>query len=192
MSSTSRRREIATCWNCEGPLDQPTDVELQTPAGETTTLTLCGFCVLTAYLPLATTTPELSIRSRRSERVLVVEDDAYMRRLLESVLVTEGYRVKSAANGAEALTKAREEAPDAIVLDLRMPVMDGPSFLRAWRESTPEASTPVIAISGHRLNVTAEELGVSAILPKPFEYTMLVGAVAALFDEGRSVPGSAS
>jgi DNA-binding response OmpR family regulator len=57
--------------------------------------------------------------------LLIVEDEANQRMLLQEELCEEGYNVKLASNGKEALEKVAEELPDLIVLDIRMPIMDG-------------------------------------------------------------------
>jgi CheY-like chemotaxis protein len=62
-------------------------------------------------------------------RVLVVEDEAEIRFLLRELLVDAGYAVATAGNGEEALDQMREHRPDAVPLDLMMPVMDGWRFL---------------------------------------------------------------
>ena len=186
MSPSMRGQDSFECWNCDSSLDRTTDLKLQIPSGDLAILTLCGACFRTAYLPIAADAKELSVGGT----ILVIEDDPSMRGLLETVLVTEGYQVDSASNGAEALKKVRDKIPDAIVLDLRMPEMSGQEFLRAWRQSAPKPTVPVIAISAHYSTVTAAELGVNSFLPKPFEYATFVGTVAALVGAGASAPGS--
>src|SRR5438067_4485532 len=68
-------------------------------------------------------------------RVLVVEDEPEIRDFVAMVLGSEGYRVATASDGAAALAQLRREAFDLILLDMRMPVMDGWSFARAYRAS---------------------------------------------------------
>src|SRR4051794_32625764 len=88
-------------------------------------------------------------RSKRAEvaRVLVVEDDASIRDALAQLLASEGYAVDTSENGARALDRLRSAAaPDVIVLDLRMPVMDGWQFRAEQRRDPDLASIPVIAI----------------------------------------------
>ena len=69
----------------------------------------------------------------QTKRVLVVEDDETLRTTVAEALEDEGYQVITATNGAEALRLVRAAEPDAIVLDLMMPVMDGRAFLEASR-----------------------------------------------------------
>jgi CheY-like chemotaxis protein len=66
-------------------------------------------------------------------RVLVVEDEPLIRALVTMAFEAEGYDVDTAADGAEALARACQQPPQAIVLDLMMPVMNGWDFLDAWQ-----------------------------------------------------------
>src|SRR2546425_1279912 len=77
--------------------------------------------------------------------VLVVDDDSDIREALCAVLMDEGYAVRSATNGAEALERIAEQHPDVLVLDLLMPVMNGWEVLQSLREAS--LSIPVIVIS---------------------------------------------
>ena len=79
--------------------------------------------------------------------ILVVDDEAAIRESLRMVLEFEGYRVEEARNGLEALQKVRERPPHAILLDLRMPEMDGAETFRSLRERGYDM--PVLVVSGH-------------------------------------------
>ena len=87
--------------------------------------------------------------------VLVVDDEAAIRDSLHMILEYEGYRVEEAGNGTQALNKVAERAPDAILLDIKMPEMDGLELLKALRERGYEM--PVLMISGHADVATAVE-----------------------------------
>src|SRR5436305_1322521 len=87
--------------------------------------------------------------------VLVVDDEAAIRDSLHMILEYEGYRVEEAASGSQALTKVGERAPDVIVLDIKMPEMDGLELLKALRERGYDM--PVLMISGHADVATAVE-----------------------------------
>src|SRR6185295_1086587 len=87
--------------------------------------------------------------------ILVVDDEAAIRDSLHMILEYEGYRVEEAASGSQALTKVGERAPDAIVLDIKMPEMDGLELLKALRERGYDM--PVLMISGHADVATAVE-----------------------------------
>jgi two-component system nitrogen regulation response regulator NtrX len=87
--------------------------------------------------------------------VLVVDDEAAIRDSLHMILEYEGYRVEEAGNGSQALSKVGERAPDAVVLDIKMPEMDGLELLKALRERGYDM--PVLMISGHADVATAVE-----------------------------------
>ncbi len=87
--------------------------------------------------------------------ILIVDDEAAIRDSLHMILEYEGYRVEEAASGSQALSKVAERAPDAIVLDIKMPEMDGLELLKALRERGYDM--PVLMISGHADVATAVE-----------------------------------
>jgi CheY-like chemotaxis protein len=111
--------------------------------------------------------------------VLVVEDDPDTLYVLEWCLQEAGFAVSTAKNGVEALERARHRVPDAIVLDMSMPVMSGPEFLRAWRQAAPPRSVPIVAMSGFGRDQLTDDLGVHAFLSKPFAPDALVSVLAA-------------
>jgi CheY-like chemotaxis protein len=99
---------------------------------------------------------------------MVVEDDADIRRAVAESLSLEGYVVATAANGKQALGLVSQEAPDAIVLDLWMPVIDGRGFLARCRALPTCRNVPIIVMSAaHALRAAAElrDLGVRASSP---------------------------
>ena len=87
--------------------------------------------------------------------VLVVDDEASIRDSLRMILEYEGYRVDEAAGGPQALAKVADRLPDAVILDIKMPEMDGLELLRAFRERGYDM--PVLMISGHADVTTAVE-----------------------------------
>lgn len=114
-------------------------------------------------------------------RVLVADDDAGVRRVLERALVREGYEVTCAVDGAEALEAIEADVPDLIVTDINMPDMDGIELLI---HVARRGGIKVIAISGGGL-FPADELledarlfGAVDILPKPFDVDVLLERVA--------------
>ncbi len=112
-----------------------------------------------------------------SRRVLVVDDDASIRTFIVEVLEGAGYTVDAAAGGAEALEKVSRAVPDAIILDMWMPSMDGFDVLQPLRASAATRTTPVIAISAAYPPRAAQDLGVHEFLSKPFGVTELLAAV---------------
>jgi CheY-like chemotaxis protein len=116
--------------------------------------------------------------------VLVVDDDEDSRAMLTTVLECEGYRVVSAANGAEALSVVATTMPCAIVLDLMMPVMDGQRFRESQIRDPAIAHIPVILISAHHdAPAMARRLNATACLPKPIDFDALSCDVARLCKE---------
>jgi two-component system nitrogen regulation response regulator NtrX len=97
------------------------------------------------------------VRTNESFRasVLIVDDEASIRDSLRMILEFEGYRVDEAAGGSQALTRVAERPPDAVLLDIKMPEMDGLEVLKAFRERGYDM--PVLMISGHADVTTAVE-----------------------------------
>ena len=85
----------------------------------------------------------------RQPRILIVEDNADLRAVLVDALTDVGYEIGEASNGLEALAHAEAWLPDAILLDLMMPDMDGAEFLRARRERPFLAHIPVMVLTAH-------------------------------------------
>jgi CheY-like chemotaxis protein len=103
-------------------------------------------------------------------RVLVVEDELDIRELLEELLRLDGCSVSSVANGCEALTLlgGASELPDAIILDLMMPVMNGYEVLEALGREPRLAGIPVAVVSGAASQ--PKVVGVGAYLRKPMDF----------------------
>ena len=116
----------------------------------------------------------------QDKAVLVVDDDAEIRELVATVLEDDGYRVDTASNGAEALRKAHAHAPDAVILDVTMPVMGGWEFLAKWRTRPTEHFAPVLVISSARDRCTALDRGAQAYLSKPFDLDTLETTLASV------------
>ncbi len=115
-------------------------------------------------------------------RILVVDDSKLVHELarvaLESVA---GWDVRCADSGAEALRLVAAERPDAVLLDVEMPEMDGPATLAALRSRPGSADMPILFLTGHdepaeRSRLAA--LAVDGVLSKPFEVDALAGEVA--------------
>ena len=118
-------------------------------------------------------------------RVLVAEDEPLIRAFVTMAFEAEGYDVDTAADGAEALSKACRQAPHAIVLDLMMPVMDGWDFLAAWRCEPTSQAVPIVVISAGGRRQEQAPLDVQAYLAKPFDIDRLVATVAGLVEAQR-------
>jgi signal transduction histidine kinase/DNA-binding response OmpR family regulator len=90
--------------------------------------------------------------------VLIVEDDELTRSMLESLLTKKGWLVRTAINGAEALTSVKEVSPDLILLDLMMPEVDGFEFLKILRTEEQWQSIPVVVLTARNLSETERNL----------------------------------
>src|SRR5919197_5724172 len=108
-------------------------------------------------------------------RVLVVEDEPIIRRFLEEGLTDAGFQVVTAHNGAAALDRVEEHQPDAVLLDLLMPVMDGLEFLRERQQQPRLAALPVVVLSAGGLSALrdAVALRATAALAKPVDLDVL-------------------
>ncbi|HEY6481327.1 MAG TPA: response regulator [Streptosporangiaceae bacterium] len=115
----------------------------------------------------------------RPGRVLVVDDQPAMRRVLELSLAAHGYRVDSAATGAAALARARQEPPDLMILDLGLPDLDG---LQVIAEVRTFSAVPIVVMSARDAEAAearARAAGADDYLTKPFEIGQLVSRVRA-------------
>jgi len=112
-------------------------------------------------------------------RVLVVDDEPMVRETLGQVLSDEGYVVDLAVDGEAALERVHDARPDAILLDLMMPGMNGRQFLQALRDDPAYASVPVLIMTAvHGLEVNLATLGASEVVEKPFNVDELLNKVA--------------
>jgi DNA-binding response OmpR family regulator len=109
--------------------------------------------------------------------ILVVDDDPDIRMLIRLTLESYGYSVREAGDGLQALEALEERAPDAMVLDVMMPKMDGYGVLRAMRQREMAAQTKVLMLTcktEERDFVRGWELGADDYRTKPFEPMELV------------------
>jgi two-component system alkaline phosphatase synthesis response regulator PhoP len=123
---------------------------------------------------------ENAVPAARPGRILVVDDDADIRDMISTFLVFEGYETATAENGHEAIRKALEFRPHLILLDLMMPVMDGPEFCRRRANDERIASVPVVCVSAtHDAVQISQRLGITC-LRKPIDWSQLTEVVAGL------------
>jgi DNA-binding response OmpR family regulator len=81
-------------------------------------------------------------------KILIVDDDEGVTQTFARMLRLEGYQVRTAVSAETGLQEAKASAPDAIILDLRMPLVDGLGFLRRLRELDEQRTTPVAIVTG--------------------------------------------
>ncbi len=123
-----------------------------------------------------------------NERVLVIEDEVLIADSVAYALRKEGYDVSTVHDGAEGLAKARELAPDLVVLDLMLPSMDGFDVCRAIRA---ESGTPIVMLTarGEEIDrVVGLELGADDYVIKPFSMRELVARVKSVLRRSRMLP----
>lgn len=119
-----------------------------------------------------------------SKRILIIEDDDDIREVASATLeISAGWEVLTAASGGEGVERAAAERPDAILLDVMMPDMDGPTTFRRLRESESTAAIPVILLTA-KVQPTDRsrfvDLGVTGIIAKPFDPLTLAEQVSAI------------
>lgn len=122
-------------------------------------------------------------------RILIADDDPFLRELLVHKLSGAGHQVHTAEDGGSALSQAREMTPDLVVLDAMMPILDGFEVLRRLRGDPATADIPVIMLTSLRREediVGALKLGAADYLVKPFIPDELVARI------GRLVPGGSA
>ena len=116
-------------------------------------------------------------------KILIVDDEPYMHRLLQYHLEHAGFQILNALNGRTALEIAQRELPNLIVMDVMMAELDGLSTLKELKKGDETKTIPVIMITASAHQVTrqeAETSGAALFLTKPFSPTQLVTAVRTL------------
>lgn len=115
-------------------------------------------------------------------KILIIDDESDIREVAAmSVEAVCGWTVSQAASGSEGLRLAAEQHPDAILLDVMMPDMDGPTTLQKLRSNQSTTEIPVIFLTAKVQSADRRrfaELGVAAILSKPFDPMLLCGQIA--------------
>jgi CheY-like chemotaxis protein len=118
-----------------------------------------------------------------TKRILIVEDDDVIRYTVSDALLDAGFAVATATDGEDALDQIDQHPPDAILLDLMMPSMDGWSFIETCRGKTCSAEIPIGILSATpQLDRTAKYWGIQVAVSKPFTIDKLVGQVEVLVD----------
>jgi CheY-like chemotaxis protein len=123
-----------------------------------------------------------------TRRVLVVEDESAIRGLVSMVLESEGYVADGASDGVEALAKVRRHPPDALIVDLDLPILNGCDLVRACRADQETRHLPIIAVSGVIGSEMTRELDVQGFLSKPFSLDTLLDLLRDLTSQDSSGP----
>jgi CheY-like chemotaxis protein len=113
------------------------------------------------------------------QTILIVDDEFGLAETVSDVLTTMGYAVTTAVNGKLGLACLRETRPDAILLDMMMPVMSGPEMLAALRADEAYRDIPVILMSAATPESMLRELrpAITTFLQKPFTFDQLMAAL---------------
>ena len=111
------------------------------------------------------------------KRILIVEDDANLRVVIRMVLERVGYEVTEARHGVAALELIDGGAPDLVIADMRMPLMDGVELMDRIRSKPETASLPIVLLSGLQVDDRAWRLA-TAVVAKPFEPADLLTSIA--------------
>jgi len=112
-------------------------------------------------------------------KILVAEDDEDIRAIVQAVLESDGFKTVMAINGTETLALAQKEKPDALILDLSMPEVDGWEVARELRAHPSTKDLPILALTAHTMAGDCEralKAGCNAFLAKPFDPDELLKA----------------
>lgn len=112
-----------------------------------------------------------------SEPILVVDDDEIILQSIDAILRDENYSVVVAANGKDALEQARLTPPALILLDMKMPIMDGWTFATRYRQEPPPHAPIVVMTAARDTKARAAEIGADDFLIKPFNLEDLLAVV---------------
>jgi len=127
-----------------------------------------------------------------AKHILLVDDDALMRRSLAFNLEQAGFHASAAANAEDALSLARQSPPDLVLLDIGLPGMDGLDAIKRFKE---QYRVPVIFVTARRRNldeVVGLELGADDYITKPFDVDVLIAHIKAVLRRNESASREAS
>lgn len=116
----------------------------------------------------------------RPIRIVYVEDDPDIRVPISQILTILGYEVRCAENGKQGLEAVESWRPDIILMDLRMPVMDGPTAIRALRSNLDTADIPIFVLSAYsdaKTRDLCKQIGVNRFLAKPIDVEKVDAAI---------------
>jgi CheY-like chemotaxis protein len=119
--------------------------------------------------------------------ILIVDDEFGILEVLESILSDAGFKVISAINGQDALTRLQETLPDLVIVDFMMPLLDGAGVIKAMRADNKFSAVPVILASALPEKTIRERcVGYQAFVHKPFKTERLMEEVSRLLDRPSS------
>ncbi len=115
---------------------------------------------------------------QKSKTILVVDDDRDLLTLVAFVLESEGYQVMTASDGSEGLARLEEKMPNLVLLDMKMPVMNGWEFAQEFQARYEKRPPVVVLTAAEDARKRAMEVGAAAWVGKPFDLDALVAVVA--------------
>jgi DNA-binding NtrC family response regulator len=120
--------------------------------------------------------------------LLIVDDDLDVSGMLAFVLEAEGHAVRTANDGAQGLEMVRKPHPELVVLDVEMPILDGPGMaLQMFIEDCGLDEIPIVLVSGYAdLPKIAQRVGTPYVLPKPFDVDELLSVIQLALTERRA------
>ena len=123
------------------------------------------------------------------QKILLVEDEEHIQTVARmSLELTSSYEVKTCNNGMELVESYDEFQPDIILLDVMMPILDGPGAIEKLRDSHPEGICPVIFMTAKAQSKEIDHLlglGAIGVISKPFDPMTLSGEISELWDQAR-------
>ncbi|MCB1197910.1 MAG: response regulator [Deltaproteobacteria bacterium] len=115
----------------------------------------------------------------KKKKILIVDDDPSIRLLLQARLMNNGYDVIMATNGEECIRHCTNQQPDLIILDVKMPKMDGWTCLHELRQTQQGKSVPILmATAQSNLQDSFEAEGIAGFVTKPYNPTLLIEQIA--------------
>lgn len=115
------------------------------------------------------------------KKILIVEDDISIRELLVDILEQKGYLVSSSVNGAEGIKSLEKGAPDLILMDVAMPIMDGYAFRKEVLLNSKWNKIPVIAMSSdHQCDKKLSDHGINTFISKPLKIDHLLSTIKSI------------
>ncbi len=125
-----------------------------------------------------------------SGTVLIVEDDRMSQKMVRDALRAAGYETEEVDSGERALQKVAEKTPDLIVMDIRLPGIDGLETTRRLKADPGTAAIPIVAVTAHVMpedESLIRDAGCDAYMPKPIRFSALLGLVRDLLAGDRTI-----
>jgi CheY-like chemotaxis protein len=128
-------------------------------------------------MAVRTKRPNGDATSASRPRVLIIDDDDSVCEVLREALTGEGFAVATVPHGAAALELVKHHTPAVIILDLRMPIMDGWSFAEQYRRQAKPPASLILLSAMRDIEESARRIGAASFIQKPFELTDVVAKI---------------